>query len=49
LELGAILLGHLAPPLFPLSKVRKIGGKEERHKNGEKKRKKKRKIIVKKR
>jgi hypothetical protein len=48
LELGAILLGHLAPPLLPLSKARKRGRKKERHENGEKKRKKRGKSLLKK-
>ena len=47
LELGAILLGHLAPPSLPLSKARKRGGKEERHENGGK-RKKRGKTLLKK-
>jgi hypothetical protein len=47
LELGAILLGHLAPPLLPLSEVRKRGGKEERHENGEKKEKRGKSLLQK--
>jgi hypothetical protein len=47
LELGAILLGHLAPPLHPLSKARKEGGRRNAMKMGRKRKKKRKNIVTK--
>jgi hypothetical protein len=47
LELGAILLGHLAPPLLPLSKARKEGGRRNAMKMGGKKEKRGKSLLQK--